>query len=67
MCYRSRVSLTSAQVMSGLRFGASARDPLKILGLVVVLGALAVTANYVPARRAFKTDPRRLCDTREEK
>jgi len=50
-------SLALTRLMSTLLFGVSARDPITFGALAALLAALALIANYVPARRAAKVDP----------
>jgi ABC-type lipoprotein release transport system permease subunit len=38
-------------------FGISAYDPFTLIGVVVLLGSVALTATYLPARRASRIDP----------
>jgi ABC-type antimicrobial peptide transport system permease subunit len=43
--------------MGTLLYGVSAWDPLTYIGLVSLLGTIALIASYIPARRATKVDP----------
>ena len=45
------------RVMASLLFGISATDPITFIGISLVLLAVAVLANYIPALRATKVDP----------
>ncbi len=50
-------SLALMQVLSGMLYGVSAREPLSYIGVPLILAAVAVLASWVPARRATRVDP----------
>ena len=50
-------SLALTRLMSGMLFGVSARDPLTLLAVSLVLVVVALAASYLPARRAMRIDP----------
>ena len=45
------------RVIASLLFDVSATDTLSFVGVTVFLGAIAMIASYVPARRATRVDP----------
>jgi len=45
------------RLMSKLLFGVSATDPVTMVAVCLVLGAVAVMASFIPARRATRVDP----------
>lgn len=42
---------------SNLLFGVSPRDPMVVAGAAALLAVAALVANWIPARRAARTDP----------
>ena len=44
-------------VMRSLLFGVTATDPITFVIVALVLAAVALLANYIPARRATRVDP----------
>jgi putative ABC transport system permease protein len=51
------VSFAVTRGLSSLLFGISARDPVTLAGVGLLLGTIAVLASYIPARHATKVDP----------
>ncbi len=45
------------RLMAGFLFGVGARDPLAFVAVPVLLGAVALFAVWLPARRASRVDP----------
>jgi len=52
-----------AGALGGLLFGVTAADPVTFALMVAVLGAVALAAGYLPARRASRLDPLRVLRT----
>jgi putative ABC transport system permease protein len=55
------IGLAGAVALTGLMrtllFGVTARDPMTMVSVAIVLASVAMLASYVPARRAMKVDP----------
>ena len=45
------------RLLSGFLFGITATDPATFIAVSLVLGAVAILASYLPARRATQVDP----------
>jgi putative ABC transport system permease protein len=45
------------RLMSSMLFGVSATDPVTYASLTLLLGAVALLACFLPARRATRVDP----------
>jgi putative ABC transport system permease protein len=51
------LSLAAGRVMTNLLYGVTATDPLTIACALALLGAVSLSACWLPARRAAKADP----------
>ena len=51
------IAVALARLLSSLIFGVSATDWQIFFGISLALAAAALTATYVPARRASRVDP----------
>ena len=51
------LALVVTRLLGGLLFGIDTIDPLTFVGVPLVLGATAVLAAYLPARRAIRINP----------
>jgi putative ABC transport system permease protein len=45
------------QLMAGMLYDVSPRDPLAFLGAIGVLAMVAIASSWIPARRATRVDP----------
>jgi len=52
------LAIPAAQVLRGLVYGVSPRDPRVFAFVVVLLAVVALVATFIPARRATRVDPR---------
>ena len=51
------VSVLLVRLIANLLFGTAPLDPLTFAAVPILLGAVALAASYIPARRAAKVDP----------
>ncbi|HEU4453547.1 MAG TPA: FtsX-like permease family protein, partial [Longimicrobium sp.] len=51
------VALAATRLMRSMLFGVEPGDPLTLAAVLATLGAVALLASYLPARRAARTDP----------
>jgi putative ABC transport system permease protein len=50
-------AVVASKLISGLLFGVGPGDPATFAGIAVLLGAVALAACWIPARRAARVDP----------
>ena len=50
-------ALVLTRFMQSMLYEMKSHDPITFVGVCVVLGAVAMLASYIPARRATKVDP----------
>jgi putative ABC transport system permease protein len=50
-------SATFSRLISSLLFGVTSTDPMTFAFTALGLGAVTVSASYIPSRRAANTDP----------
>jgi putative ABC transport system permease protein len=50
-------AFVAARALSSFLFGVGASDPLTLAAVAVVMLLVAMTASYIPSRRALKVDP----------
>jgi predicted permease len=50
-------SIGVARLITSLLFGTAPTDPLTFVGMLVLLGTVALLAGYLPAQRASRIDP----------
>ena len=51
------LSLALSRTLASLLYETAGTDPLTFVGVVAVLGAVAIAASYFPARRASRIAP----------
>jgi putative ABC transport system permease protein len=51
------LALWAGQLATAFLHGTTARDPLALAAVVALMTAIALTASYLPARRAARVDP----------
>ena len=51
------LALMMSRMLTSIMYGVSPTDPATFVGVTLVLALVAMTASYVPARRATRVDP----------
>jgi ABC-type antimicrobial peptide transport system permease subunit len=50
-------AFATSRLIASLLFGTEPTDPITFLAMVLILGAIALLAGYIPARRASGINP----------
>jgi putative ABC transport system permease protein len=50
-------AIAASRLLSSMLFEVKPGDPLTYAGVAVLLGLVALSATYLPARRAARVDP----------
>jgi len=50
-------SIAVSHLLQGQLYQVAPNDPATLIGVILLLGAVALMANYLPARRAASIDP----------
>jgi predicted permease len=50
-------SFAASKLIASLLFGTAPSDPITFIGMVLLLGLMALFAGYIPARRASRIEP----------
>ena len=57
LCLGIAAALALSHLLSNLLFGVRPTDPLTFIAVAILLLGVALTASYVPTRRAMRVDP----------
>ena len=57
ICAGTVLSLAFSRAIASMLFGTQANDPATFAAMALLLGAVALLAGYIPARRASRIDP----------
>src|SRR5207245_7056619 len=60
VCSSDLSTLSVSRVLSSQLFGITATDPLTFMAVALLLCLAALTACYIPARRAMRSEERRV-------
>jgi putative ABC transport system permease protein len=50
-------ALALSSIITAMLFNVAPRDPVTLIGVSLMLLAVAAGASYIPARRALRVDP----------
>ena len=50
-------AFATTRLLTHMLYAISASDPVAFAGVIALLGAVAVVASYIPARRAARIEP----------
>ena len=56
-CCGARAGLAVSRILPSVLFGVSSADVFALVATLLVVGGVALTAGFLPARRASRVDP----------
>jgi len=57
VCFGVAGAFETTRALDSMLYGVTTSDPTSFVAIPALLGAIALLASYIPARRALRIDP----------